>query len=395
MKVGVHFPFQNYNDWPRYLAKGDGPQQQTDQEILDEELALADLVEPLGFDSYWAIDHYVTPYGMTGGVLQHLTYMAGRTSRIDLGTMVTVLPWYEPLQVAHAISVLDNVLKGRKLTLGVGRGAAVREFDGFRIPMSDSRIRYNETLDIVRLALRQEWFEYGGDYFKIPKTTVRPRFRNPQSILEGIKSAWASPESLPLAAKAGLGMLLTNQKSWEDYRQDVLEFNKLRVEDGYEPVQPTVVVRCACFEDEAEAWDVMSKYTVEGQHGSLKHYQFDDAERFANTKGYESYAKAAANPLTDEQVIEAAARPQPWGTPDQVFERLMHIQAMTSAEEFIMTFKYGSMSAEVAERNMRLFADKVLPRLQGLNVKLGSADSEIVPAEQSDRTSVDGRILDV
>src|SRR5437588_3760048 len=152
MKVGVYFQFGNHQDWDRYRAREAGPPQRTDQEIIDEELELAGLVEPLGFDSYWAIDHYVTPYGMTGGVLQHLTYIAGRTSRIDVGTMVTVLPWYDPLRLAHEISVLDNVLKGRDLTLGVGRGAAVREFDGFRVPMSDARIRYNETLEIIRLA---------------------------------------------------------------------------------------------------------------------------------------------------------------------------------------------------------------------------------------------------
>src|ERR1700678_923417 len=78
MRAGAFFQYGNYNDWDRYKAKSDAPQQVTDQQILDEDLALAELVEPLGFDSYWAIDHYITPYGMTGGVLQHLTYMAGR-----------------------------------------------------------------------------------------------------------------------------------------------------------------------------------------------------------------------------------------------------------------------------------------------------------------------------
>src|SRR2546422_3735562 len=133
VKVGVYFHYQNFNDWSRFLDKSDAPPRRTDQEIIDEELALADLVEPLGFDSYWAVDHYVTPYAMTGGVLQHLAHIAGRTTRIDVGTMVVVLPWYDPMQVAHQISALDNALQGRKLTLGIGRGAAVREFDAFRI----------------------------------------------------------------------------------------------------------------------------------------------------------------------------------------------------------------------------------------------------------------------
>ncbi|AEA24035.1 LLM class flavin-dependent oxidoreductase [Pseudonocardia benzenivorans] len=376
MKVGVNYPFGNDSDWDRYKAQSDGPQKVTDQQVLDEQLALVDLIEPLGFDSYWAIDHYITPYGMTGGVLQHLTYVAGRTSRIDLGTMVTVLPWYEPVQLAHQISVLDNVLKGRGLTLGVGRGAAVREFDGFRVAMDDARIRYNETLDILRLALSQEWFEYQGEHFTIPRTSVRPKFRNPERILGSMKSGWASPQSLPLAANAGLGMLLTNQKSWAGYREDVIEFNRLRAEHGWDPVQPTVCVRAACFEDEAEAWDVMSRHNLESQHSSLNHYQLDDVARFAKTKGYEQYASFGTSTLTDEEQTETTARPQAWGTPEQVFERLRRIQKMTGAGEFVLTFKFGNMPAETAERSKRLFAATVLPRLHDLEATLDLTDSD-------------------
>ncbi|MGD9995696.1 MAG: LLM class flavin-dependent oxidoreductase [Ilumatobacteraceae bacterium] len=374
MRVGVYLHYQNTDDWPRFLDKSDAPPQRTDQEIIDEELALADLVEPLGFDSYWAVDHYGSPYAMTGGVLQHLTHIAGRTKRIDVGTMVLVLPWYDPVQVAHQISVLDNMLQGRKLTLCVGRGAAVREFDSFRIPMADARSRYKESLDVIRLALSQEWFEYDGERFKIPPTTVRPRFRNPQWILDNMKAAWSSAESLPLAAHAGLGLLLTNQRSWQEYRQEVIDFNAIRAEHGWEPVQPTVTIRVSCFEDEAQAWDVMERYNLQAQHSSTLHYQLDDVERFLNTPGYEQYAKMAAKAPTDEQITAATARPQAWGTPDQVFQRLMDIRERTKAAEFVVLFRFGAMPAELAEQSMRLFAKEVLPRVHAVEAKMDLTD---------------------
>jgi len=182
VKVGVFFNFQNHLDWDRYDAKRPGPPQVSDADIYDEELHLVGLVEPLGYDSYWAINHYASPYGMTGDVLQHLAYVAGRTGRIDLGTMVVVLPWYDPVRVVHQISVVDNLLQGRHITLGVGRGTAVREFDAFEVPMPDARGRYDEILDVIKLALTQEWFSYDGKHFKIPETTVRPHFRNPERI---------------------------------------------------------------------------------------------------------------------------------------------------------------------------------------------------------------------
>ncbi|MEX1104388.1 MAG: LLM class flavin-dependent oxidoreductase, partial [Dehalococcoidia bacterium] len=179
MKVGVHFNFQNYSDWDRFEARSRKPSEVSDQRIYEEDLHLAGLVEPLGFDSYWAIDHHFGPYIMTGGALQHLTYMAGKTERIDFGTMVVVLPWYDPVVVAEQISVLDNLLQGRKLTLGLGRGAAKREFDAYRVPMDESRDRFAEALEVLRSALTQEWFSHDGRFYQIPETTIRPRPRNP------------------------------------------------------------------------------------------------------------------------------------------------------------------------------------------------------------------------
>ncbi|WP_236794754.1 LLM class flavin-dependent oxidoreductase [Amycolatopsis sp. GM8] len=367
MKVGCYFNFQNYMDWDRYLAQKPGPPEITDAQIYDEDLYLADLVEPLGFDSYWAIDHYTSPYAMTGGALNHLTYFAGRSSTLDLGTMVTVLPWHEPIHVAHQISMIDNILKDRRLTLGFGRGAAIREFDAFGIPMGESRIRYNEGLEVIKRSLQDEWFSFDGEIFKVPKTTVRPMYRNPERILERMRVAWTSPESLPPAAHGGLGMLMTGQKSFVEYGADVRNFNAIRAEHGWKPSQPTVIVRVACFEDEQEAWEIMRRYTLEGQRSSRVHYEFADIERFRNTKGYEQYAKLREHVRTEEEALESAAKPQAWGTPDQVFDRLLEIQRLTSAEEFVLSFRMTSMPVADAERSMRLFADQVLPRLHAAN----------------------------
>ncbi len=372
MKIGVYFNWQNHEDWGRFLAKDTGPMIKSDQEVYDEEIALACLVEPLGYDSYWAIDHYFTPYGMTGGALGNLQFMAGKTSRIDMGTMVTVLPWYDPLIVAHQISVLDNMLGGRQLTLGLGRGASIREFDPLRIPMGDARGRYNETLNVLRRSMENEWFSNeDGEFFPFTETSIRPAYRNPQRLLERLRVAWTSPETLPLAANNGLGILMTNQKSWEEYREDLLSFNAIRAEHGWAPTQPTVVVRATCFETEEESWDAMARYTVEAGESSSNHYKFAESTRFAATKGYESYAAlGAVASMSDDQVIEATARPQAWGTPDQVYEKLKFIQGMTGAEEFVLNFKFGTMPAETAERSMRLFAAEVLPRLHALPASL-------------------------
>lgn len=372
MRAGVHFNFQNYADWDRFDAHAAGDPQSADQRIYEEELHLAGLVEPLGYDSYWAIDHHFSPYIMTGGAIQHLTFMAGRTSRIDFGTMVIVLPWYDPVVVAEQISVLDNLLQGRKLTLGLGRGAAKREFDAYRVSMEESRDRFAESLEVLRKALTDEWFSHAGDFYHIPETTIRPRPRNPQALLDKMRVAWTSPQTLPITANSGLGMLMTNQKSWEEYREDVRQFNETRAAKGWGPTQPTVVVNVACFDTEGEAWEVIRQHSIEAQDSVFRHYGWKEVDRFRQTKGYEQYAKfsdyANAKPL--EEVGANHARPQAWGTPDQVLAKLQHAQEMTSAEEFVLNFRYGAMPVETAERSMRLFASDVLPRLHAMAAPL-------------------------
>jgi alkanesulfonate monooxygenase SsuD/methylene tetrahydromethanopterin reductase-like flavin-dependent oxidoreductase (luciferase family) len=372
MRVGVHFNYQNYHDWERFEAHGAGDPPVPDRQVYEEELHLGGLVEPLGFDSYWAIDHHFSPYIMTGGAIQHLTYFAGKTSRIDFGTMVIVLPWYDPVVVAEQVCVLDNLLQGRQLTLGLGRGAALREFEAYRIPMGESRERFADALTVLKKAIGQEWFAHEGPFYTIPETTIRPRPRNPQALLDRMRVAWTSTETLPITANAGLGMLMTNQKSWEEYGEDVRGFNAIRAERGWAPVQPTVVVSIACFDSEDEAWEVMRRHTIEAQISVQKHYHWGEVERLKATKGYEQYAKFGdlVNRKAPEELGEHAARPQAWGTPDQVFAKLVEIQRQTGAEEFVLNVRYGAMPVETAERSMRLFASEVLPRIQAMAAPL-------------------------
>ena len=80
----------------------------TDREVYQHIFRLADLAEPLGFDSIWVPEHHFTEYTMTPNVAQFLTYMAGRTQRVKLGAMAYIVPWHDPIRLAEEISVLDH-----------------------------------------------------------------------------------------------------------------------------------------------------------------------------------------------------------------------------------------------------------------------------------------------
>src|SRR5467141_5286893 len=130
----------------------------TDREVYTGELRLADLAEPLGFESIWGVEHHFTDYTMCPDVLQFLTYMAGRTRTVGLGSMVVVLPWHDPLRVAEQVAMLDHMSNGR-LILGLGRGAAKVEFDGFRLSMDESRPRFVESAEMLLRGLETGYCE--------------------------------------------------------------------------------------------------------------------------------------------------------------------------------------------------------------------------------------------
>ena len=72
-----------------------------DSQVYKQDLALARLAEPLGYDSIWSVEHHFTDYTMCPDVLQYLTYFAGRTERIQLGSMVVVLPNWSSMSVPN------------------------------------------------------------------------------------------------------------------------------------------------------------------------------------------------------------------------------------------------------------------------------------------------------
>lgn len=375
MRVGVTLFMENTGDWERFEeADTSRPPTLPDAQVYEDELRLADLIEPLGFDAIWTVEHHFSPYLMVPNPFQLLTYLAGRTERVDFGTMVVVLPWHDPLRVAEEIAVLDNLLQGRRLSVGLGRGAARREFDPFKVPMGETRARFDEALAIVRAALSQERFSYQGRFHEIPETSIRPRPRTPD-LVDRMAIAWQSPATLAIGANHGLGMLFVNNKTWAEYEEDVAGFNRVRAGRGWDPIQPTAVTWVSCAETEEEAWRIARAHMGQHQDSARRHYELDDEAHFLAADGYEAYAARARQvAATDpEQRIDDFCRRQVYGTPQQCLEKLREIQRRTSASEFILRFKFGEMPADLGERNMRLFAETVLPQLQALDAQLSPA----------------------
>jgi alkanesulfonate monooxygenase SsuD/methylene tetrahydromethanopterin reductase-like flavin-dependent oxidoreductase (luciferase family) len=372
MQVGVMVTSYNQRDWDRLLA-GDHNKApvKPDLPIVDNSFVLGEMVEPLGYDSLWCAEHYGSAYSMQSNPLQWLSYWAGRTERIDMGTAVIVAPWWQPVKLAHEIAMLDILLKGRRLHLGIGRGVAAHEYAGFGIDREESRDRFKELIEILRLADTQESFSYDGDIYKVPETQVRPQARHRGHLMDTAKAAFNTPASMDMAAELGLGQLFVAAEAEEQMISQVAKFNAIRATKGLEPNQPTTMLYLHCSTDEEElekGW----QYVAQQTWAARNHYAVWKTESFANTKGYEEYA---ARFEQDAEVDENKGTHRVKatglvGTPDQLFEQIERLQKNISLEYLIVHPAHGAKPAPEAQASLKLFSEEVLPAVQAMATPL-------------------------
>ncbi|MBI2799016.1 MAG: LLM class flavin-dependent oxidoreductase [Gammaproteobacteria bacterium] len=336
--------------------------QRSDAEVYREELRLIENAEPLGFDSVWSIEHHFTDYTMCPDAVQFLTYMAGRSKRLKLGTSVIVLPWHDPMRVAEQISMLDH-LSGGRMILGLGRGLARVEYDGFRIDQGEGRERFVEYAELLLEGLERGYVE-GGALTKQPRRDIRPLPLN--SFKGRTYAAAVSPESMPIMAKLGVGLLVIPQKPWEVVKQDFAIYREVfQKSNGCEPPQPF----CGGFyfvdKDPARAEDMAYQWIGAYYHTAMKHYEMTGA-KFGTDKGYEFYKNVGK--YIGKQGMDGAARSfaelMPWGSPKQVLEKIAYMREVVDMNGITCNFSYAGMPYDEAERNMRCFAEYVLPELK-------------------------------
>ena len=354
----------------------------SDHEVYRHEISMADLAEPLGFDSIWGAEHHFDDYTMCPNVAQLLTYMAGRTRRVKLGSMVMVLPWHDPVRVAEEVSVLDH-LSGGRVVLGIGRGLGRIEFRGFRVPMGESRDRFTDNAQALLQGLETGYIELDGRHLKQPRVAVRPA--PIASFRDRTYAASVSPQSLEIMCRLGVGLLIIAQKPWETTEAELAAFRKRFLEVNGRPApKPIIASFIAVHEDEAVARDMFEKYICRYALSALEHYEFHN-EGLADIPGYEYYGKLAANIRKHgmDAFVRFLAELQVWGTPEQVFAKLAEHQRRADSGGLIGAFSYGGMPHELARRNITLFAEKVLPRLKALDVgcDIGAAAPLTVAAE--------------
>jgi alkanesulfonate monooxygenase SsuD/methylene tetrahydromethanopterin reductase-like flavin-dependent oxidoreductase (luciferase family) len=344
-----------------FQGEGEG---RTDRNVYRNELRFGDLAEPLGFESLWGVEHHFTDYTMCPDVLQYLTYFAGRTERIQLGSMVVVLPWHDPMRVAEQVVVLDHMSNGR-LIFGIGRGLGRVEFEGFGVNQEDSRAMFVESAQMILEGLERGYCEYSGRYVKQIRRDIRPR---PFKSFRGRTYAAAvSPESSEIMAKLGIGILIIPQKPWEVVANELNAYRTIyRDVNGTDAPPPIVGGWTYCDENQGRAEEYARRYIGAFWHSVVRHYEIVGTH-LTTMKGYESYKQMqemANAPGGVDALVDFFLGLQVWGTPEMCYEKILDIQRRTGAEAFNGVFSYGGMPYDMAEASLRLFAGEVMPELK-------------------------------
>jgi probable F420-dependent oxidoreductase len=153
---------------------------------------MAVAAEAAGFESLWTVEHTVVPEGyespypysadgrMPGpedspipDPLVWLSFLAGVTTTIKLGTGILILPQRNPVVLAKETATLDALSEGR-LLLGIGVGWLAEEFDAIGIPFTERGARTDDHVAAMRALWTGEAASFDGPFTTFERCFARP-----------------------------------------------------------------------------------------------------------------------------------------------------------------------------------------------------------------------------
>jgi alkanesulfonate monooxygenase SsuD/methylene tetrahydromethanopterin reductase-like flavin-dependent oxidoreductase (luciferase family) len=160
----VRYSIFSVNDHHPRLAR-------TVPQLYAQVMAQCELAEALGYDTFFCAEHHFHEYGVVPDPAVMLAALSQKTTRIRLGTAISVLTFHDPRRIAETYAMVD-MMSGGRLVFGVGSGYLAHEFVGYDREPKDKRERFNENLDIVQRLMAGETLSYRGSFSKSDKVVL-------------------------------------------------------------------------------------------------------------------------------------------------------------------------------------------------------------------------------
>lgn len=325
-------------------------------------LEQAAYAEALGFDAVWLAEHHFSEYGICPSLAVMGAAVAQRTRRVRIGTAVAILPFQHPLRIAEEYAMLD-ILSGGRLDFGVGRGYQPAEYDGFGVPMEESRTRFDEGLEVIKRAWTQERVTFEGTHYRVHELSIFPR--PVQRPHPPIWIAAVSPETFARVGRLGERFLSAPsitpprlmRAAYESYRQAWLAAGHPATALEIPALWFTHVA-----EDEASARRDPERYLM-WYFRTFARVVARSPDPTKVPEVYRFYAKAKGNleAVSFEQLYDEVVL---FGDPERVTEKLARLREELGLTYLIAWMNIGGMENATVQRSMRLFAEKVIPRFR-------------------------------
>jgi alkanesulfonate monooxygenase SsuD/methylene tetrahydromethanopterin reductase-like flavin-dependent oxidoreductase (luciferase family) len=329
-----------------------------------------DAAEAWGLDAMWLAELHIAPYrSVLAAPLAIAAAIAARTSRMKIGTAVQVLPLCHPLRLAEEAATVDHISQGR-LIFGVGRSGFPRTYEAYGVPYAESRERFTEVLEILKLAWTEERFSYHGTYHSFDNVTLVPKpYQKPHPP---IRIAATSADTYPVIGAHGHPVFVAARiGTLSELAPLVADYRAAYAAAGH-PGKGEVYLRVPVYvaETEQRARDepeesLMRLYrqTGAGLEGSAKtskaiataeREQADRAERAARAARLQNVTYDEA--LRDKIIV---------GTPDRVVDRLQELKDELGLDGILAELNGGSLIPhELVMNALRLLCHEVMPKFR-------------------------------
>jgi probable LLM family oxidoreductase len=317
--------------------------------VLRDVLAEAELADRLGVDFIGLGEHHRPDFAISAPEVV-LAAIAARTTRIRLGTAVTVLSTDDPVRVYERFSTLDAVSGGRAEVI-LGRGSFIESFPLFGYSLDDYDVLFEEKLAIFA-ALRDA--DRTGEPVRW-KGTVRPPLdglrvyppveRPPLSTWVGVGG---SPESVVRAARYRFPLTLAiiggDPHRFAPY---VELYHQALAQLGSGPLPIGVHSPGHIADTDAEAREALwPAYEVM-------------RNRIGAERGWPPTSRA-------EFDREIAAGSLYVGSPETVARKIAATVRALGASRFDLKYSAGTLGHERLLRSIELYGREVIPRVRRL-----------------------------
>jgi alkanesulfonate monooxygenase SsuD/methylene tetrahydromethanopterin reductase-like flavin-dependent oxidoreductase (luciferase family) len=351
MKVGVTYTLRNAapakwaKPWPQFYG-----------EALDH---IAE-IDRLGFNSINFTEHHFDPDGYNPSIVVMMTAVALRTSRALIGQNILQLPYHHPVRIAEDFATID-ILSGGRVTLHAGQGGGPfdDEFRAFGINPKFRPSLKEEGLDIIRKCWTEEVFSYHGKRWHLEDVRVYPKpLQKPHPP---IYTTANSDTSMDRAARMGLNasgeirsgrFALGDKEIWEDWTRRwhaALAKYGRRPEDFQTNTFGTMFVT----DDPEREW---------AKHREAILY----TTTYRRFDGNQPYIRRYGTP--PETPEDLPGWQTFFRTPDDAVKHLRDCFGNAAPSEILVSADRPGIPFSDTVEYMRLFAEKVMPKLLDLPV---------------------------